>query len=54
MKNIVFAICLFSSLNTIGQSSQNLHKKAAVVDSRGDVLSDQFHSGVDFCKNMFS
>ena len=46
MKKILLAISLLSSIHTYGQSSK-LHKKAIVVDTHGDIMSDQIRSGID-------
>lgn len=52
MKKIIFVICLFSSLTAIGQPYQKLHKKAIVVDTHGDIMSDQINSGIDIGKKQ--
>lgn len=50
MKNILFTIFIFSSLSVIAQSSAKLHKKAIVVDTHGDIISDQINSEIDIGK----
>lgn len=47
MKKILVFILLFSSIHVFGQSSLNIHKKAIVVDTHGDILTDQIKSGID-------
>jgi len=46
MKKILFALSLLSSVHAFGQSSK-LHDKAIVVDTHGDIMSDQIKSGID-------
>lgn len=45
LKNILAAVLLLSSPGVIAQSK--LHEKAIVVDTHGDILSDQIKSGID-------
>ncbi len=52
MKNIVFAICFLIVQSAIAQPLRKLHEKAIVVDTHGDILSDQIHSGVDIGKKQ--
>lgn len=47
MKKILIFILLFSSFYVFGQSSLKIHKKAIVVDTHGDILTDQIKSGID-------
>ena len=47
MKKILIFILLFSSIYVFGQSSLKIHKKAIVVDTHGDILTDQIKSGID-------
>ncbi len=46
MKKILLAVSLISSIHAFGQSSK-LHDKAIVVDTHGDIMSDQIKSGID-------
>ncbi len=46
MKKIIFAIFLLSSVYVFGQSTR-LHDKSIVVDTHGDIISDQIRSGID-------
>jgi len=46
MKKIILALYLLSSVHAFGQSSK-LHDKAIVVDTHGDIMSDQIKSGID-------
>lgn len=51
MKKIIFAICLLCSTATVfGQSAKQVHKKAIVVDTHGDILFNQIVSGIDIGK----
>lgn len=47
MKKIFFSVILLASLNAFGQSNLRFHNKAIVVDTHGDILSDQIKSGID-------
>jgi len=47
MKKTLIFILLFSSVHVFGQSSLKIHKKAIVVDTHGDILTDQIKSGID-------
>ena len=47
MKYIFAGIMLFGSLGLSAQTGTKLHKKAIVVDTHGDILSDQIKSGID-------
>ena len=47
MKYIFTVIMLFGSLCLSAQTGKKLHKKAIVVDTHGDILSDQIKSGID-------
>jgi len=47
MKKALIVILLFSSFHVFGQSSLKFHKKAIVVDTHGDILTDQIKSGID-------
>ncbi len=51
MKKILLAIALLSTLQAVGQSSK-LHEKAIVVDTHGDIISDQIRSGIDIGKRQ--
>ncbi|MGB4398593.1 MAG: dipeptidase [Daejeonella sp.] len=51
MKKFLLAIILFSSITAFAQSSK-LHKKAIVVDTHGDIMSDQIKSGIDIGKRQ--
>ena len=52
MGKIVFALCLLSSITLFGQSAVKIHKKAIVVDTHGDILSEQIKSGIDIGKRQ--
>ena len=47
MKKTLFLLFLIASLNAFGQSNSKFHKKAILVDTHGDILSDQIKSGID-------
>jgi membrane dipeptidase len=47
MKKILIFVLLFSSIHVFGQSSLKFHKKAIVIDTHGDILTDQSKSGID-------
>ncbi len=47
MKKIFIALLLFSTFSTYAQKGLKLHKKAIVIDTHGDILSDQIKSGID-------
>lgn len=51
MKKLLLAIILISTIQTFAQSSK-LHKKAIVVDTHGDIMSDQIKSGIDIGKRQ--
>ncbi len=51
MKKILLAISLLSSIHAFGQSSK-FHEKAIVVDTHGDIMSDQIRSGIDVGKRQ--
>lgn len=51
MKKIIFALFLLCSVQAFGQSSK-LHDKAIVVDTHGDIMSDQIRSGIDVGKRQ--
>ncbi|MGV3685987.1 MAG: dipeptidase [Daejeonella sp.] len=51
MKKILLAVSLLTSIHAFGQSSK-LHKKAVVVDTHGDIMSDQIRSGIDVGKRQ--
>jgi membrane dipeptidase len=51
MKKIVLAFALLSSAQVFGQSAK-LHQKAIVVDTHGDIISDQIRSGIDVGKRQ--
>lgn len=53
MKKILLALILASSFQGFAQSSK-LHKKAIVVDTHGDIMSDQIRSGADIGKRQDS
>ncbi len=46
MKRILLALSLLTSLQAFSQSSK-LHDKSIVVDTHGDIMSDQIRSGID-------
>lgn len=47
MKRALFLILLVTSIDVFAQSNFKFHKKAIVVDTHGDILSDQIKSGID-------
>jgi membrane dipeptidase len=47
MKFLFVVILLFVTLGINAQTGAKLHKKAIVVDTHGDILSDQIKSGID-------
>lgn len=51
MKGFLCALTLFLSFQAFGQSSK-LHDKAIVVDTHGDIMSDQIKSGIDVGKRQ--
>ncbi|MBC7757583.1 MAG: membrane dipeptidase [Phormidesmis sp. FL-bin-119] len=51
MKKYLLALTLLSSIQAFGQSSK-LHNKAIVVDTHGDIISDQIRSGIDIGKRQ--
>ncbi len=51
MKRMVLLVSLLTSIHAFGQSSK-LHDKAIVVDTHGDIMSDQIKSGIDVGKRQ--
>lgn len=51
MKKILLVFSLFLSIGVFGQS-RKLHDKAIVVDTHGDIISDQIRSGIDVGKRQ--
>ena len=51
MKQLLLAITLLWSIHVFGQSSK-LHNKAIVIDTHGDIISDQIRSGIDIGKRQ--
>jgi membrane dipeptidase len=47
MKHLFLSIFLLGALGVSAQTGAKLHKKAIVVDTHGDILSDQIKSGID-------
>ncbi|MDP3468405.1 MAG: dipeptidase [Daejeonella sp.] len=47
MKHLLVGIFLFTALSAGAQTGAKLHKRAIVVDTHGDILSDQIKSGID-------
>jgi membrane dipeptidase len=47
MKKALFFLLLLASIDVFAQSNLKFHKKAIVVDTHGDILSDQIKSGID-------
>jgi len=47
MKHLFLSIFLLGALGGSAQTGAKLHKKAIVVDTHGDILSDQIKSGID-------
>ncbi len=47
MKYLILSIFLLGALGASAQTGAKLHNKAIVVDTHGDVLSDQIKSGID-------
>ncbi|WP_411275638.1 dipeptidase [Daejeonella sp.] len=51
MNKILLALSLLSAIQVMGQSSK-LHNKAIVVDTHGDIMSDQIKFGIDIGKRQ--
>ncbi|SKB38390.1 dipeptidase [Daejeonella lutea] len=51
MKKVLLVLSLISSIQVFGQSAK-LHDKAIVVDTHGDIISDQIRSGIDVGKRQ--
>ena len=51
MKKYLLVITLLTSIHVFGQSSK-LHDKAIVIDTHGDIISDQIRSGIDIGKRQ--
>jgi membrane dipeptidase len=47
MKHLFLGIFLLAALGARAQTGAKLHKKAIVVDTHGDILSDQIKTGID-------
>lgn len=47
MKKWILGILLLSVYELAAQTAKNLHQKAIVVDTHGDILSDQIKTGID-------
>lgn len=47
MKHLFLSIFLLGALGVSAQTGAKLHRKAIVVDTHGDILSDQIKSGID-------
>ena len=47
MKHLFLSIFLLGAMGVSAQTGAKLHKKAIVVDTHGDILSDQIKSGID-------
>lgn len=47
MKKIFIALFLLSTFSAFAQKGLKLHQKAIVIDTHGDILSDQIKSGID-------
>lgn len=52
MKKYFFLLFVFTSLNAFSQANLKFHKKAILVDTHGDILSDQIKSGIDIGKRQ--
>lgn len=52
MKRIVLALLLLSAFQSFGQIGTKIHRQAIVVDTHGDILSDQIRSGIDLGKQQ--
>ncbi|HXI00245.1 MAG TPA: dipeptidase [Sphingobacteriaceae bacterium] len=53
MKNKLIIIGLILACNSLfAQTVKSIHNKALVVDTHGDILSDQIHSGIDIGKKQ--
>jgi membrane dipeptidase len=52
MKKALFLLFLLVSFNGFAQSGRKFHKRAIVVDTHGDILSDQIKSGIDVGKRQ--
>ena len=51
-KRIITLAILACSLSVSAQDAKQIHKKALVVDTHGDILSDQIGSGIDLGKRQ--
>jgi membrane dipeptidase len=51
MKKYLLVITFLTSIHVFGQSSK-LHDKAIVIDTHGDIISDQIRSGIDIGKRQ--
>jgi membrane dipeptidase len=51
MKKFILTVSLLASIQAFGQSAR-LHEKAIVVDTHGDIMSDQIRSGIDVGKRQ--
>lgn len=47
MKHLFLSIFLLGALGASAQTGAKLHNKAIVIDTHGDILSDQIKSGID-------
>lgn len=52
MKKICIALLMLFALNTYAQRGLKLHRRAIVIDTHGDILSDQIKSGIDVGKRQ--
>lgn len=52
MKKYFLIILLISSFDVFSQSNIKFHRKSIVVDTHGDILSDQIKSGIDIGKRQ--
>lgn len=51
MKKIIIGVCLlFSAINLFAQNAKQVHEKAILVDTHGDILFNQIVSGIDIGK----
>ncbi len=52
MRTILTALLLLSAFHSFAQTTSKIHQKAIVVDTHGDILSDQIRSGIDIGKRQ--
>ncbi|HEY1025905.1 MAG TPA: dipeptidase [Sphingobacteriaceae bacterium] len=51
-REILAGLFILGSLCTMAQDAKKIHQKAIVIDTHGDILSDQISSGIDIGKRQ--